>query len=54
MGPGEEKGIKFYDEVTKLEISSLDRPNKEFVYIFGFFLLLLTFVSQKRRFKKNI
>ena len=51
MGAGEKKGIKFYDEVTKLEISSLDRINKEYVYIFGFLLLLLTIVSQKRRLK---
>ena len=54
MGPGEKKGIKFYDEVTKLEISSLDRINKEYVYIFGFLLLLLTIVSQKRRLKKSM
>ena len=48
MGAGEKKGIKFYDEITRLEISSLDRINKEYVYIFGFLLLLLTFASQKR------
>jgi len=49
MGSGEKKGIQFYDEVTKMEISTLDRINKEYVYIFGFLLLLLTIVSQKRR-----
>ena len=54
MGAGEKKGIQFYDEVTQLEISTLDRINKEYVYIFGFFLLLLTIVSQKRRLKRNI
>jgi len=54
MGAGEKKGIQFYDEVTKLEISSLDRINKEYVYIFGFLLLLLTIVSQQRRLKRNI
>ena len=52
MGPGEKKGIKFYDEVTKVEISSLDRPAKEYVYIFGLLLLLLTLFLQKRRLKK--
>ena len=53
MGPGENIGIQFYDEVTKLEISSLDRINKEYVYIFGFLLLLLTIISQKRRLGKT-
>jgi hypothetical protein len=33
MGAGEKKGIKFYDEVTQMEISTLDRINKEYVYI---------------------
>ena len=54
MGPGEKKGIQFYDEVTKMEISSLDRINKEYVYIFGFILLLLTIYSQMRLLNKNI
>jgi len=54
MGAGEKKGIQFYDEVTKMEISTLDRINKEYVYIFGFFLLLLTIVSQQRRLKRNV
>ena len=54
MGPAEKKGIQFYDEVTKMEISTLDRINKEYVYIFGFLLLLLTIVSQQRKLKKNI
>ena len=54
MGAGEKKGIQFYDEVTQLEISSLDRVNKEYVYIFGLFLLLLTILSQKRKLTKNI
>ncbi len=54
MGAGEKKGIQFYDEVTKMEISTLDRINKEYVYIFGFLLLLLTIVSQQRRLKRNI
>ena len=54
MGAGEKKGIQFYDEVTKMEISTLDRINKEYVYIFGFLLLLLTIISQQRRIKRNI
>ena len=54
MGAGEKKGIQFYDEVTQMEISTLDRINKEYVYIFGFLLLLLTIVSQQRRLKRNI
>ena len=49
MGAGEKKGIRFYDEVTRMEISSLDRINKEYIYIFGFLLLLLTIISQKRK-----
>tara|TARA_Y100000590_G_C15595708_1_gene967929 strand:+ start:657 stop:929 length:273 start_codon:yes stop_codon:yes gene_type:complete len=53
MGPGEEKGMDFYDEVTKLEISSLDRPAKEIVYIFGLIILGLVLFNQKRRLKIN-
>ena len=44
MGLAETKGMQFYDEVTRMEISSLDRPKKEYVYIFGLFLLFLTTV----------
>ena len=54
MGAGEKKGIQFYDEVTKIEISSLDRINKEYVYIFGFILLLITIYSQMRQLSKKI
>ena len=51
MGPGEQKGMDFYDEVTKLEISSLDRPAKEIVYIFGLLILGLVLFNQRRRLK---
>ncbi len=51
MGEGEKIGIQFYDEVTKLEISSIDRPAKEYIYLFGFLLLMLTLFSQKKRLK---
>jgi len=51
MGAGEKKGIQFYDEITKIEISSLERPSKEYIYIFGLLLLLLTLYSQKKRLK---
>ena len=53
MGPGEEIGMDFYDEITKIEISSLSRPAKEYIYIFGLLLLILTYASQKSRIKKN-
>ena len=51
MGEGEKIGIQFYDEVTKLEISSIDRPAKEYIYLFGLLLVMLTLFSQKRRLK---
>ena len=51
MGPGEKIGIRFYDEVTKLEISSIDRPPKEYIYLFGLFMLMLTIFTQKRKLK---
>ena len=51
MGEGEKIGIQFYDEVTKLEISSTDRPVKEYIYLFGFLLLMLTLFSQKKQLK---
>ena len=47
MGPGEKKGMQFYDEITKMEISSLDRPQKEYVYIFGILLLFLTYILKE-------
>ena len=53
MGEGEKRGIKFYDEVTKLEISSVNRPAKEYVYLFGLLLLLLTIYSQRGHLRKN-
>ena len=53
MGPAEQIGMDFYDEVTRIEVSSLDRPAKEYVYLIGLFVLLLTLYSQKRRISKN-
>ena len=52
MGPGEEKGIEFYDEVTRIEISTLDRPKKEYIYLFGLLILMLTIISQYKKLKK--
>ena len=53
MGPAEKKGMDFFDEVTRIEISSLDRPAKEYVYLVGLLFLLLTFYSQRRRITKS-
>ena len=53
MGPAEQKGMDFFDEVTRIEISSLDRPAKEYVYLVGLLVLLLTFYSQRRRIAKS-
>ena len=53
MGPAEETGMDFYDEITKIEVSSISRPPKEYIYIFGLLLLALTYASQKRRIKRN-
>ena len=52
MGPAEQKGMDFFDEVTRIEISSLDRPAQEYVYLVGLLVLLLTFYSQRRRMTK--
>ena len=54
MGPAEKKGIQFYDEVTKIEISSLDRPAKEYIYLFGIGLLMFTIYNQRRKIKKSV
>ena len=51
MGAAEKKGIQFYDEVTKVSISSLNRPDKEYIYIIGLFLLILVFYTQKKSIK---
>ena len=53
MGSAEQKGMDFFDEVTRIEISSLDRPAKEYVYLVGLLVLLLTFYSQRRRITKS-
>ena len=53
MGAAEKKGIEFYDEVTHMEISSIDRPKKEYIYIFGILLLSLVLYSQKRQLHFN-
>ena len=53
MGPAEQKGMDFFDEVTRIEISSLDRPAKEYVYLVGLLVLLLTLYSQRRRITKS-
>ena len=53
MGPAEEKGMDFYDEVTTIEISTLDRPHKEYVYLLGLLILLLTLYSQRKQLNKN-
>ena len=52
-GPAEQKGMSFFDEVTRIEINSLDRPAKEYVYLVGLLFLLLTFYSQRRRITKS-
>ena len=53
MGAAEKKGIEFYDEVTHMEISSIDRPKKEYIYIFGILLLSLVLYSQKKQLSFN-
>ena len=53
MGPAEQKGMDFFDEVTRIEINSLDRPAKEYVYLVGLLVLLLTFYSQRRLITKS-
>ena len=54
MGSGEEKGIQFYDEITRIEISTLDRPKKEYTYLFGLLILMLTVFSQYKKLKNKI
>ena len=41
--------IIFYDEITSVQIGNPDRPNKEWVYLFGFLLLSFVVINQKRR-----
>ena len=53
MGEAEKIGMDFYDEVTKVEMSTLDRPKKEYVYIFGFLLLIIVCVTQNNYSKRK-
>ena len=54
MGLAEKKGIQFDDEVTKVSISSLNRPDKEYIYIIGLFLLIIVFYTQKKSIKTKL
>ena len=47
-GDAEKRGMDFYDEITRIEISSVDRPAKEYVYLLAFILLILVTYSQRR------
>ena len=49
MGEAEEKGMDFYDEITRIEINSLNRPAKEYVYLIGLLTLFIVIFSQRRR-----
>ena len=49
MGVAEQRGLIFYDEITSVQIGNPDRPNKEWVYLFGFLLLSFVVINQKRR-----
>ena len=48
MGIAEKKGIKFYDEITKIDLSSDQRLPKELVYIFGLLMLSIVIYTQKK------
>jgi len=49
MGEAETKGMDFYDEVTRIEINSLNRPAKEYVYLIGLLTLFIVVFFQRRR-----
>jgi len=49
MGVAEQRGLFFYDEITSVQIGNLDRPNKEWVYLFGFILLCFVIFNQNKR-----
>ncbi len=48
-GMAEKRGIKFYDEITKIEINEVDRPPKEIIYLFGLIALGMVFFLQKKK-----
>ena len=49
MGSAEQKGMEFYDEVTSVEINSLNRPAKEYIYLIGLLALSIALYSQRRK-----
>jgi len=51
MGLAEKKGIDFYDEITKIEISNEQNIPKEYIYLLGFFFLLIVFYTQRKKIK---
>ena len=48
MGIAEKRGIKFYDEITSIDISTSRRYPKELVYVLGLLLLGFVIISQKK------
>ena len=46
--PAEQRGVDFYDEITRIEVSSIDRPPKEYIYVFAFILLIGVTYLQRR------
>ncbi|MGI9379747.1 MAG: DUF3394 domain-containing protein, partial [Methyloligellaceae bacterium] len=52
-GPAESAGITFGDYITAIDIEQLDRPAKEWVYPFGFAILLIVYLLQKAKFRKH-
>ena len=48
-GIAKKQGIEFNDELTGLEVNNPDRLNKHWGYLFGFLLLIIIFLNQRRR-----
>ena len=48
-GIAKKQGIEFNDELTGLEVNNPERLNKHWGYLFGFLLLIIIFLNQRRR-----
>ena len=48
MGIAEKKGLIFYDEITKIDLNTDQRPPKELVYVLGLLMLFFVIFTQKK------
>ena len=52
-GPGERIGVSFGDYITDTDLETIDRPDKQWIYVFAFLLLALILSWQVKKARKT-